>query len=306
MASKETHWLGTIDGSFTTAGNWDNGVPASVVASAFYDTVVMDAAAVRGPSSNLDQTAHDGGNGLHFAEFRVMQGFRYNVGAAATPLKATATTFRQESTYSSVYWSNTRGASGTNRSTRAIVNADKLANALVLTGSARLEYLEVIKGGVTVTHVSVAADDAIHYIIVGYRDNQVCNARVTLNTPTLFQKLEQYGGIVYVSGAVPDVAAGISNPSVWLRGGIMTFTTAIAFLSGGSVGAPDIVVTDGLLNYKGTSTTAANKPIIACVGGITDLTLTSGVTVLRTDRWPTAVLRKGPSTSITTEVDIGV
>lgn len=269
MAAKTTKWLGSVDGSMTNASNYDNGVPTSVTASAFYDTLIFSASATRGPSSNMDFTATDGVNGLHLAAVTVEPGFRFDIGSLGSYFKCTIVTLKHEGRSSSLYWENQKGSGGSHTSTRVLVDSENTGTALMLINSVGLTGLEIKKGGVQVT----AGTAGISTVHVGFRENPFCDARyirgIRMSSGVLYQtggfvsvgglggtaEFHQDGGVSNILGDTSCLASpGVYELNVWSGRSIMFG------LVGSGIG-PNVRVGGGVLDLRRHSNVSVNDTL---------------------------------------------
>lgn len=129
-----TRWTGSTSSSWTTAGNWTNGVPGNG------DIIIFPKTAVQGATTNT-------ATNLNYAAIYTEEGFSYNVGSVSAPLTCGASLLsivgnRQSTVYLTV--------TNTFNFGHIIVESPNVINALTINvGLGTVYRLEVLQGTVS-------------------------------------------------------------------------------------------------------------------------------------------------------------
>lgn len=241
-------FMGTTSDDWDVTGNWLEGVvPIND------DSVVLSALAVRGPQTNVDQTAKNGGAGIDLDLLYSHPGFKYAVGSSGNPLKVGCDKLVVMG--SGEFWYQNAPA-GLDTDIAYITAATP--GTLVNLGGDTITELFALRGTIALD-ATLGAMTRLH---VGYMDTRQSDVTLKINSAAgTLTDLFQGGGRVFADNL-------ISNAVVY--GGELEkgSTTAITVL--------DVMATGNVIyNSSGTITTAR-------VRGRLDLTKSSDAKTITT------------------------
>ena len=143
-------WTGASqDGNFDTVGNWSAGVVPVTG-----DNVVVSGTATYGMTTNLNRITDAANVGLNIVDFEIQQGFSYDIGSLASPLRLTADKFADLGN-GNTYFSTDTGSAGLGRATdRVIVDKDDISKFFYMIGDisgngSDVTLMEVVRGANT-------------------------------------------------------------------------------------------------------------------------------------------------------------
>lgn len=211
-AGTVTIWTGDVDGDFTDAGNWSNGVPIDSSTAIFADTSVS-------LDENLNQS------GIALAKLLIHPSFTGSIGSEAAPLRIGATTViinqRNGSThlkgdYTAVY---VRGTSAEDPAVTLTNESTRIVDLFVLGSSGKVKVID----GTEIRNVMCnPAPGRNGHVVIG------SGVTSDLEANDWFEFLRIYGGSVFAESGAEAVRmtrgrlqfdADVWNGDVHLFGG---------------------------------------------------------------------------------------
>lgn len=260
-----TRWTGATSSSWTTAGNWTNGVPGNG------DIAIMASTATRGPTTNTDLSAAS----RHLAALYVEEGFNYTVGAASTPLICTSDLIHVVGTQNSTLYYTPSAAAGIENTDLMIVESPNVINAVTLNnGGQTVNRLDILQGKV------ISAETGISYI------NLKQTARFN-NKPSLSMTASNEGLVLSQNGGVVHSSCSADVCKIWVLNGGEALVTTPPVATNVS---PSIHIMSGLFRHEGGGGSVLNASTFFVHGGVLEMHRVVDAEAVAVYIWPEATV----------------